>query len=78
MSTTSAQSTVLIPQTPKERIDINHTWVNDDVSTPVIKKQTFLLTSNIIDSEENINTLNKTSINQINRERNEGEKALTY
>lgn len=74
----SSQTTVLSPQTPKERIDVNHTWVTDDVSTTVMKKQTFLLTSNIINSWENINTLKTTSINHINRQRNEGKTSKAY
>lgn len=68
------RTTVWSQQARKERNTVNHTWVTDDVSTTVMTKQTFLMTSNAIDYRENINTLKTTSINQINRQRNEGKK----
>ncbi|XP_052678889.1 uncharacterized protein LOC128159744 [Crassostrea angulata] len=69
----STQTTVWSQQAREERNDINHTWTTNDVSTTMMKKQTFLLTSNEIDSRENISTLKTTSINPINRQRNEDE-----
>lgn len=74
MPTPSTQTTVWSQQARKERNTVNHTWVTDDVSTTVMTKETFLMTSNAIDYRENINTLKTTSINQINRHRNEGKK----
>lgn len=74
MPTPSTQTTVWSQQARKERNNGNHMWTTNDVSTTVMKKQTFLLTSNEINSRENINTLKTTSINQIIRQRNEGKK----
>lgn len=74
MPTPSTQTTVWSQQTREERNIVNHTWVTNDVSTTVMTKQTFLLTSNAIDSREDTNTLKTTSINQINRRRKEGKK----
>lgn len=74
MPTPSTQTTVWSQKTREERNIVNHTWATNDLSTTVMKKQKFLLTSNEIDSRENINTLKTTSLNQINRPRNEGKK----
>ncbi|XP_052676892.1 uncharacterized protein LOC128158180 [Crassostrea angulata] len=76
MPTPSTQTTVWSQQARKERNTVNHTWVTDDVSTTVMTKQTFLMTSNAIDYRENISTLKTTSINQINRQRNEDETEI--
>lgn len=74
ITTPSTQTTVWSQKAREERNDINHTWTTNDVSTTMMKKQSFLLTSNEIDSRENISTLKTTSINPINRQRNEGKK----